>query len=154
PAEVRAALLVGVLAAATGGLHLDGVADLCDALGGGRGERDRMLEILRDSRIGAHAAVGGALLLITQVAALAAVLQRPDAGAALLLFPAAARCAVVPCIAWFRYARQTGLGAPFRDASRSAWLGAGVLFLLACLIARSAAAVAAGGAALVAALAL
>src|SRR5581483_615259 len=57
PAGLTAVLLVALLALLTGGLHLDGLADLFDALGGGRGDRARMLDIMRDSRIGAHGAV-------------------------------------------------------------------------------------------------
>jgi adenosylcobinamide-GDP ribazoletransferase len=36
----------------TGGLHLDGLADACDGVFSGR-PRDRALEIMRDSRVGA-----------------------------------------------------------------------------------------------------
>ena len=75
-AVVVAVLLAALLAALTGGLHLDGFADVFDALGGGRGDRARMLEIMRDSRIGAHGAAALALLLIAKVAALAQVVER------------------------------------------------------------------------------
>jgi adenosylcobinamide-GDP ribazoletransferase len=153
PAEVRAALLVVVLAATTGGLHLDGVADLCDALGGGRGERERMLEILRDSRIGAHGAAGVSLLLVTKVAALAAVLQSRGSHG-VLLFAAAARFAVVPCVVWFRYAREEGLGAPFRGAGSGEVLAAAAIFVLACVVTAPAHGLAAGFTALLVALGL
>lgn len=43
----------------TGGLHLDGLSDLADGLGGGS-DREKRLEIMKDSRIGAF----GALTLI------------------------------------------------------------------------------------------
>src|SRR5260221_7374480 len=52
-------LTVIVLAALTGGLHEDGLADVCDAIRAYR-SRETMLRILKDSRIGAH----GALALI------------------------------------------------------------------------------------------
>lgn len=52
-------LIVMGLALVTGGLHEDGLADVCDAIRGHR-TREKMLEILKDSRIGAH----GALALI------------------------------------------------------------------------------------------
>jgi adenosylcobinamide-GDP ribazoletransferase len=50
------------LAVVTGGLHEDGLADVCDALRAYR-SRERMMEILHDSRIGAH----GALALVLSV---------------------------------------------------------------------------------------
>jgi adenosylcobinamide-GDP ribazoletransferase len=50
------------MAALTGALHEDGLADVCDAIRSYR-TRERMLEILHDSRIGAH----GALALVFSV---------------------------------------------------------------------------------------
>ncbi len=56
-------LIVIGLAIVTGGLHEDGLADVCDAVRAHR-SREKMLEILKDSRIGAH----GALALIASFA--------------------------------------------------------------------------------------
>src|SRR4051812_27073096 len=64
PPGLAAVSLVATLALLTGGLHLDGLADVFDALGGGRGSRERMLAIMRDSRVGAHGAAALALFLI------------------------------------------------------------------------------------------
>ncbi|HMI92808.1 MAG TPA: adenosylcobinamide-GDP ribazoletransferase, partial [Polyangiales bacterium] len=72
--ELIALALTAALAALTGGLHLDGVADICDGLAGGRGNRARTLEIMRDSRIGALGALALALLLIGKVLAVRDVL--------------------------------------------------------------------------------
>ncbi len=41
----------------TGCLHEDGLSDVADGFGGGK-TRDRKLEIMRDSRIGAYGAIG------------------------------------------------------------------------------------------------
>ena len=112
-----------------------------------------MLEIMRDSRIGAHGAAGVTLLLVAKVAALSGVLAQPR-GAALLLFPGAARCAVVPCVAWFRYARDTGLGAPFRQARPANVAGAALIFGLVAASVDAARALPAAAVALVIALAL
>ena len=107
-----AVLLAALLAALTGGLHLDGVADVFDALGGGRGDRARMLEIMRDSRIGAHGATALTLLLIAKVAALAQVAERHDL-LALLAFPTIARWLAALLIVFFPYVRAEGLGRAF-----------------------------------------
>jgi len=78
PPGLIAILLAALLAGLTGGLHLDGVADVFDALGGGRRDRARMLEIMRDSRIGAHGAAALILVLLAKVTALAQVRREFD----------------------------------------------------------------------------
>jgi len=56
----------------TGGLHEDGLADTADGFGGGW-NRDRILEILKDSRIGSYGAVALMLSLLGRYAMLAAM---------------------------------------------------------------------------------
>lgn len=109
---LAAVALVALLAGLTGGLHLDGVADVFDALGGGRGDRQRMLDIMRDSRIGAHGAAALVLLLVAKVAAVADAIARRDL-TSLLAFPAVARWAVTPAIVFHPYARPEGTGRAF-----------------------------------------
>lgn len=59
---VIAILVVGFTALLTGALHEDGLADCCDGFGGDH-NRDRKLEIMKDSRIGTYGVL--ALVLIT-----------------------------------------------------------------------------------------
>lgn len=47
----------------TGAFHEDGFADVCDGFGGGW-KKQRILEIMKDSRIGAYGVIGLALLLL------------------------------------------------------------------------------------------
>ena len=60
-------LIAGILL--TGAFHEDGFADVCDAFGGGF-TREKILEILKDSRIGAYGAIGITLLLALKYAVL------------------------------------------------------------------------------------
>lgn len=130
---LTAVTLVALLAALTGGLHLDGVADVFDALGGGRGDRQRMLDIMKDSRIGAHGAAALVLLLIAKVTAIAELVARRDL-VGLLIFPAVARWAVTPAIVFYPYARVEGTGRAFNGEAR-AWQVAGATALLALALA-------------------
>jgi adenosylcobinamide-GDP ribazoletransferase len=126
--------LVALHAGLTGGLHLDGVADVFDALGGGRGDRDRMLAILRDSRIGAHGAAALVLLVVAKVLAVAELIDRlRPAGWALYAAPVAARWAVVPLVVAFPYARRDGLGKPFQAHAGAVQLAGATLVALAAL---------------------
>jgi adenosylcobinamide-GDP ribazoletransferase len=109
---LAAALGAGLLAALTGGLHLDGLADLFDGLGGGRGDRARILAIMRDGRIGAHGATALVLVLVAKVAAMAELASRGN-WVALVLFPCLGRWAATPLVAFLPYARPEGIGRAF-----------------------------------------
>jgi adenosylcobinamide-GDP ribazoletransferase len=130
---LRGALLAALLAILTGGLHLDGLADLFDGLGAARGDRARMLEIMRDGRIGAFGAAALAFLVLAKVAALAEVLGRGDL-LVVLVFPAVARAAVTPLVALFPYARPEGLGRAFAGHAGRREVGIAVAFTAGLLL--------------------
>ncbi len=134
PTTLAAVILVALLAALTGGLHLDGVADVFDALGGGRGDRQRMLAIMRDSRIGAHGAAALCLLLIAKTFAVANALEHRDL-LALLMFPMLGRWAVTPTIVLHPYARQEGLGRAFHGEARLPQVATATIFVVAAVAA-------------------
>lgn len=73
PAAAVIVLVVSVLL--TGGFHEDGLADTVDALGGGY-DKPRVLEILKDSRIGAFGALALCLSLGLRVCLLVALGDR------------------------------------------------------------------------------
>jgi adenosylcobinamide-GDP ribazoletransferase len=72
PATIAALLTVVLFVLATGGLHEDGLADAADAFGGGW-NREQILTILKDSRIGTFGtlaivvSVGLRLILLTNL---------------------------------------------------------------------------------------
>lgn len=111
PAGLTAALLVGSLALATRGLHLDGLADTADGLAASY-DRDRALTIMRKGDTGPAGTAATVLVLAVQITAAAAVLA--TAGGWLMV--AAAVCASrlalwAACSPWLPSARPTGLGA-------------------------------------------
>lgn len=67
----------------TGAFHEDGLADSCDAFGGGW-QRQQVLSIMKDSRIGTYAAVGLIAILSVKFLALDAI-ARPAKIAAVLV---------------------------------------------------------------------
>lgn len=70
PGPLAAVLVVAVWIVATGGLHLDGWADCCDALAASL-PPERRREILKDSRLGTFGAAGLILLLGSKTAVIA-----------------------------------------------------------------------------------
>ena len=107
PSLVIAVLVVALSAWVTRGLHLDGLADFADGLGGGS-TRDDALRIMRDPAVGAFGVIALVLVLAVKIAAMDAL---PSAEA-LVLAPALARWTAVPVGFFLPYARESdGLGA-------------------------------------------
>lgn len=89
----------------TGGLHYDGVADTVDALFSAR-DRDRMMAIMKDSRLGAFGAIGLVLLLFTMWVSYQILMK--SLPIALWLMPVVGRyCAIQTC-AFSTYAEGGG----------------------------------------------
>jgi adenosylcobinamide-GDP ribazoletransferase len=79
---IPALLAVAASIVLTGALHEDGLADTADGLGGGR-TKDKRLEIMKDSSIGAYGALALGFGVALRVAALAALV--PSVGAVALV---------------------------------------------------------------------
>jgi adenosylcobinamide-GDP ribazoletransferase len=62
PPAVTVGLMLAVSLLVTGAFHEDGFADTCDGFGGGT-TQDRVLAIMKDSRIGAYGAIGICVML-------------------------------------------------------------------------------------------
>jgi adenosylcobinamide-GDP ribazoletransferase len=108
--QAVAAIAAGLWA--TGMLHLDGLMDTADAVGSHR-SRERMLEIMKDSRVGAMGAAAGALSLLLRFALLAETPAhlRP---LALLVAPTLGRMAITLAAGIWPPARaEGGLGRSF-----------------------------------------
>ncbi len=111
-AALSSLCVVALWAYLTGGLHLDGLADTVDGLSGGRGDKERTLSVMRDSRIGSHGATALMLALALKAAALARIFEL-HALELVWLVPAVARFACTCLLASFPYARGQGLGSAF-----------------------------------------
>ncbi len=90
----------------TGAQHEDGFADVCDGFGGGH-TPVKIIEIMRDPRIGAFGAIGIGLLLAVKIVALAS-LPAPMAVLALLLAHPLSRLAATILIWRMNYAAPEG----------------------------------------------
>lgn len=114
--QIMAALIaVAAGLVLTGALHEDGLADLCDGLGGGRGDPARALEIMRDSRIGAYGAIGLGMALALRVMALALMPVWVVPGA-LIIGAAVSRASMVRAMSDVNYVRAQGAGSALAGA--------------------------------------
>jgi len=110
PPLLAALVVVGAWKLATGGLHLDGLADCADGLAG-RSPEDR-LAIMRDTRIGAFGTAALILVLMLDAVALSGI-GTATRWRVLLVVPAIARAAPALLGRVLPAARPDGLGAAF-----------------------------------------
>jgi len=134
PAPTAAVLSTAASIYLTGAFHEDGFADTCDGLGGGM-TRERVLEIMKDSRVGAYGAIGIVCMLAAKLTTLAMLPPRVAVGALFLAHPLS-RLAAASLIWKLDYVRGEGKakplaqqmsGAEFAIATMSALLPVPVL---------------------------
>lgn len=94
----------------TGAFHEDGFADVCDGFGGGM-TSERILEIMKDSRVGAYGAIGIALMLALKLSLLVSMPASQVVSALLLAHPFS-RLASCSLIWLMQYARHEGKAKP------------------------------------------
>lgn len=110
PAPVAVLLSTAATIYMTGAFHEDGLADTCDGFGGGH-TRERIMEIMKDSRIGTYGAVALVVTLGLKCTALALLAPGQAIGALLLAHPLS-RLAAVSLIRSASYARDDGKAKP------------------------------------------
>jgi len=108
---LSAATYVFLMAVLSGGFHLDGLADTCDGIFSAR-TPDRMLEIMKDSRLGTHGALALFFVLILKILAVTQILETAPNTALLILIlsPCASRSWMSLLMYKQKYARESGLG--------------------------------------------
>ncbi len=117
---LRAALLLVAEILLTGGLLYDGFMDTADGLFSGRG-RERMLEIMKDSRVGANGVLAAVCLLLLKWSLWSSL--EPLWLSWLLLFSQfISRIGLVGLICLFPYARPEGIGGLFSRQAKKSYL--------------------------------
>jgi len=106
PASVFCAIVFAAFI--TNGFHEDGLADSFDGFGGGW-TKDRVLEIMRDSRIGTYGALALIFVILGKFNFLSLLPQR-QIWRWLIVAHTASRWTTLPLCAWLPYAREEGQG--------------------------------------------
>ena len=125
---LAAALTVTLWELISAGLHLDGLMDTFDGLGV-RGNLEKRLAVMKDSRVGAFGAQVLVLAMLLKILAVASLQTNPRL---LIMAPLIGRTVMVAFMATCAYARPSGgLGKIFVDAVGSTQL---LLTSLLCLV--------------------
>ncbi|WP_417812256.1 adenosylcobinamide-GDP ribazoletransferase [Thalassospira alkalitolerans] len=132
---VTAIMATLVLVLLTGAMHEDGIADCADGFGGGQ-DRQRKLEIMRDSRIGTYGVIALVLCLALRIVLLSLASDSGSMAAILIVMAVTSRAAIPVVMHFLDPARMDGLG---KGAGRPELLmvvgGIGVALLLVLVVA-------------------
>lgn len=109
---VTAFLIVLLWIWITGGLHIDGWMDLADGFGSNRSP-DEMLEIMKDSRVGAMGVIAAICLIMGKWVAVYELVQM-DLAIILIFSPWMARFLLINAIKFWPYRNKGGLGEGLR----------------------------------------
>lgn len=104
PSRVAVLILLIAPILISGGLHADGFADFCDGFFGGK-DKESILRIMKDSRVGAWGALGMALLVLVKFELLQSAAYYVPV---FFLAAAASRWSQVFLSAWLPYAGAGG----------------------------------------------
>lgn len=116
PSLIYAAVAVAIPFLITGGIHMDGFCDTVDALSSQQ-DRERRLEILKDSHSGAFAIIFASLWMVVYYGCWNAVTDWKTLGAVCVGF-VLSRALSALALASFKGARKKGMLQGFADAAR------------------------------------
>lgn len=111
-------IIIITLSLITGGLHLDGFVDTMDGILSGKKEKEEILKIMRDSRIGSMGMISLFFLLILKISLLGEIDCFKNSF--LFILPVFSRWSMVISFTLFPYARKDdGLGKLFTSATKT-----------------------------------
>lgn len=119
PALMRAVMLVLAELIIIGALMYDGFMDTSDGVFSAR-NRERMLEIMKDSHVGSNAVIALVCLVLLKVAAYTSLAPHKLTYAFVALF-VCTRTFMVSYIVNYPYARKTGIGHMFKAYAKPAY---------------------------------
>lgn len=110
PLHLMTLILLTMWVFLTGGLHLDGVMDVADAVGS-NGSAEKKIEILKDSRVGSFAVLSAIFLLIWKCVLLYSILDfdNKNSGIYLIFIPVIARFQALVQLYFFEPFQKTGM---------------------------------------------
>ncbi|MBB6214609.1 adenosylcobinamide-GDP ribazoletransferase [Anaerosolibacter carboniphilus] len=110
----------------TGGLHLDGLGDTFDGVYSNR-PKDRILEIMKDSRLGTNAALAIMMTLVLKIALIDSLAEDMVYGV-LLLMPVFSKLCLIYGSKFSVYARSNGMGNLYIGKVTNLHLGIALFF--------------------------
>ena len=109
PVNITAVFIVIIPIVITGGLHVDGLGDTCDGFFSLKGDKDKIIEVMKDSRVGTYASIAIVFDMLARYAVVCTILTI-NLPLILIATPIIARFTVVFISFIGKNAKETGSG--------------------------------------------
>jgi adenosylcobinamide-GDP ribazoletransferase len=109
PVNITALFVVIIPIIVTGGLHVDGLGDTCDGFFSFKGDKNKIIEIMKDSTVGTYASVAIVFDMLARYVAVSTVIEM-NLPLILIATPIIARFTVVFICYIGKNAKETGSG--------------------------------------------
>ncbi|MBU3161396.1 adenosylcobinamide-GDP ribazoletransferase [Clostridium frigoris] len=109
PVNITAVFVVIIPIIITGGLHVDGLGDTCDGFFSLKGDKYKIIEVMKDSSVGTYATIAIVFDMLARYAAVTTIIQS-DLPFILILAPIIARFTVVFISFIGKNAKEKGSG--------------------------------------------
>jgi adenosylcobinamide-GDP ribazoletransferase len=109
PVNITALFVVIIPIIITGGLHVDGLGDTCDGFFSFKGDKNRIIEIMKDSTVGTYASIAIVFDMLARYVAASTVIEM-NLPLILIATPVIARFTVVFICYIGKNAKETGSG--------------------------------------------
>ncbi len=109
PINITSVFVVIIPIVITGGLHVDGLGDTCDGFFSFKGDKDKIIEIMKDSRVGTYASIAIVFDMLARYAAVYTIIEM-NLPLILIATPIIARFTVVFLSFIGKNAKETGSG--------------------------------------------
>ncbi|PID82686.1 MAG: adenosylcobinamide-GDP ribazoletransferase [Clostridiales bacterium] len=107
PKSIMALFIILLYVYVVGGIHIDGIGDVFDGIFSAR-KRDRMMEIMKDSRIGSFGTIGIVLYFLSLYVGLYEIIGLDKYQYVILFMPVMAKFSIIIISGINKYARKEG----------------------------------------------
>ena len=133
PITICTIMALLTMVALTGGIHEDGLSDCADGFGGGT-DKDSILKIMKDSRIGSFGTIALVLIILGRYGSMSELLKIDQLFWPLIAAGAISRVPMVGAMVYIKPARNNGLSVSVGAPPKFSFVIALIIGILSCVL--------------------
>tara|TARA_Y100000746_G_scaffold70484_1_gene58710 strand:+ start:574 stop:1356 length:783 start_codon:yes stop_codon:yes gene_type:complete len=133
PVTICTIMALFTMVTLTGGIHEDGLSDSADGLGGGT-DKDSILKIMKDSRIGSFGTIALVLIILGRYGSMSELMKIDQLFWPLVAAGAISRVPMVGAMVYVKPARNDGLSASVGAPPKFSFIIALIIGILSCVL--------------------